>query len=337
MPAYAPLLTLRLFQDAADARSVSVAARRHGLTQSAASQRISQLERALGVVLLDRTVRPVGLTEAGRVYRDELAELLEKYDRLERRVRRMGHAAKPAQGRVPVVAIYSAGIDLMAQQRDAFERQHPGAEVSLDYDRPEAVVRRVASGQSELGVVSYPERWDACASGGPLVVTPLREEAMAVVCRPNHRLARERRVHARHLDRLAMLAFEAELPAGRDTAEYLARHEARPTIAHRFDNLDTLKGAVAVTDRFAILPRRCVRREVESGALAEVALTPALHRSIALVHRRGQLSDAGRALVEHLQAKAGPASEPAPLDGEPAPSRPTNPTSTAAPLSGAPT
>ena len=38
-------------------RSFSAAAEKHGITQSAASQRIGQLEKQLGVTLIDRSVR----------------------------------------------------------------------------------------------------------------------------------------------------------------------------------------------------------------------------------------------------------------------------------------
>ena len=59
--------TLRLFCDVAACRSVSQAAARHGITQSAASQRVSQFEKRLGVTLIDRSVRPLDLTAAGEL------------------------------------------------------------------------------------------------------------------------------------------------------------------------------------------------------------------------------------------------------------------------------
>ncbi|MCC7205272.1 MAG: LysR family transcriptional regulator, partial [Phycisphaeraceae bacterium] len=60
--------SLRLFCDVAGHRSFSLAAKKHGITQSAVSQRVGQLEKRLGVTLLDRSVRPLALTPAGELF-----------------------------------------------------------------------------------------------------------------------------------------------------------------------------------------------------------------------------------------------------------------------------
>ena len=78
--------TMRLFRDVALSRSFSRAAAEHGITQSAASQRIGALEKRLGVTLIDRSVRPPGLTPAGELYLRECRELIDRYDQLERRL-----------------------------------------------------------------------------------------------------------------------------------------------------------------------------------------------------------------------------------------------------------
>src|ERR1043165_3129716 len=100
---------LRLFVEVARHQSFSRAADEFGITQSAVSQRISQLEKKLGVTLIDRSVRPLALTPAGEAFYHEGRELVEQYDALERRVSRL----RPrVEGPVNVDAIYSAGIDL---------------------------------------------------------------------------------------------------------------------------------------------------------------------------------------------------------------------------------
>jgi DNA-binding transcriptional LysR family regulator len=73
-----------------EAGSLTAAARRLGITQAAVSQQLSRLERDLGAVLVDRSVRPPRLTQAGVVVRQraqhilgdvaELAETVALYD-----------------------------------------------------------------------------------------------------------------------------------------------------------------------------------------------------------------------------------------------------------------
>src|SRR5207302_5758102 len=61
---------IKLFRDIAQWKSVSRGASHNGISQSAASQHIHELEKKLGMALLDRTTRPLALTPAGKLYLD---------------------------------------------------------------------------------------------------------------------------------------------------------------------------------------------------------------------------------------------------------------------------
>lgn len=66
--------------------SFSRAAEDLGVAQPALSRQIANLEAELGAMLLDRTVRPVALTDAGRLLLDRAGELLDQRDRLKKDV-----------------------------------------------------------------------------------------------------------------------------------------------------------------------------------------------------------------------------------------------------------
>lgn len=312
--------TIRLYVDVARCRSFSQAAERHGVTQSAASQRIGQLERRLGVTLIDRSVRPLELTEPGRIFLSGCEDILERYDRLERKVAAVavgeGEAAE-LEGVVRVEAIYSAGIDLLSHVRERFEAQYPRLRVQIRYDRPEGVYRAVREGRCDLGILSYPQRW------AKVGIIGLRDETMAVVCQPNHALAHRKTLQAADLAGCEMAAFEADLPVSRAIRQYLREQDARlgpgggtvgPKIANEFDNIDTIKAAVAVTDQVAILPKRTVIREVAAGTLAMVELEPRLARPLGIIYRpHGRqrkdvdvLTPAVQAFADFLVDHAGP-------------------------------
>lgn len=282
--------TLRLFVDVARCRSFSQAAQRHGVTQSAASQRIGQLERRLGAMLLDRSVRPLALTDAGRLFLGGCGEILGIYERLERKIEQLageanGHAAD-LDGIVRVAAIYSAGIDLLNDLSERFEADHPRLHIEVRYHKPDGVYQAVRDRDCDLGILSYPGRW------AKVGVLPLRDEPMAVVCRPDHPLAGQASVHAAELSGYDMAAFEPALPVSRAIRQYLRQHEASLKVRNEFDNIDTIKAAVSVTEQVAILPRRTVSREVAAGTLAMVELEPRLVRPMGIIFRAPK---AGRA------------------------------------------
>lgn len=294
--------TLRLFADVARCHSFSQAAEIHGISQSAASQRIGQLEKKLGVTLLDRSVRPLALTQAGALFAEGCEELIGRYDQLESKVAGL---SKDPEGFVRVAAIYSAGIDLLSRVRERFEAEHKKISVEIRYERPEQVYHAVRENECDMGIVSYPKRWRKVDT------IPLRDEVMVVVCNPRHKIAQKQTVSVKELEGCEMVTFHTSLPVGRRIREYFKSHGVKPRIANVFDNIDTIKGALAVTQQISILPRRTVLREVTAGSLAMVEMTPGLVRPLGVIYRRRARSGAAFApaaqmFVDFLVAHAGP-------------------------------
>lgn len=78
------LKSLQVFVIAAQTGSMTEAAKRLGLTQSSVSQTLSMLENNLKVELLDRSIRPLGLTIAGRYFFDQSSHLLSQAEQTQK-------------------------------------------------------------------------------------------------------------------------------------------------------------------------------------------------------------------------------------------------------------
>ncbi|MDN5861935.1 MAG: LysR family transcriptional regulator [Salinisphaera sp.] len=285
---------IQLFCDVARERSITGAARLHGVTQSAASQRVMALERELGVQLIDRGTRPLRLTVAGEVYRRGSEDILDRYEQLKHEIIRCAGAAHTV---IRVAAIYSAGIDLLNRAEERFEAEHPEIRVRVDYLQPAVVYERVREAQVDFGILSYPQQWRDLAS------QLLREETMVVVCAAGHPLENRTTLTPAALVGQPLVSFDASLPIANQIGAYLRRNGGDPELSHSFDNIDTIKTFVAHSDELAILPYRAVHREVEDGELVAIRLAPALSRPVAIVtspHR--PQSQAAKALIETLIA-----------------------------------
>ncbi|MDR3518992.1 MAG: LysR family transcriptional regulator [Azospirillaceae bacterium] len=81
---------LAIFVEVVDRGSLSLAADRLGLTPSAVSRRISQLEQRLGARLLSRSTRRVALTDAGATFCLRARAILTALDEAERSVSEIG-------------------------------------------------------------------------------------------------------------------------------------------------------------------------------------------------------------------------------------------------------
>jgi DNA-binding transcriptional LysR family regulator len=74
--------------------SYAEAARVLGLTRSAVSKAVQELEHQLGVRLLDRTTRRVGPTEAGLAYYERCLDVLSRIEETELQISRLHHEPK---------------------------------------------------------------------------------------------------------------------------------------------------------------------------------------------------------------------------------------------------
>ena len=138
--------TLEVFCDVARHRSFSRAAEANGITQSAASQIVSQLERRVGVQLIDRSTRPLQLTSLGQTYYDGCRALLQQFTDLETSIRTT-HAQ--ISGTVQVAAIYSVGLSDLGMYIERFTAEQPEARVQRAPSTPSTVSTPIGTGTSQ--------------------------------------------------------------------------------------------------------------------------------------------------------------------------------------------
>lgn len=114
--------------------SLSVAARELGITPSAVSKRLAQLERRFGVRLLNRTTRRVTLTNEGEIYLARARQILSDIEELERLVS-SGRAVP--KGLLRINATFTFGRSQVAPIVSEFVKLYPDVEVQLQLtDRP---------------------------------------------------------------------------------------------------------------------------------------------------------------------------------------------------------
>ena len=270
--------SLRLLRDVANQKSVSKAAKLNGISQSAASQQIQEIEREFETALFDRSTRPLTLTPAGKLYVDYCRDVLRRRDEFQASLDRL---KKQANGTVRVAAIYSVGLSEMADIETRFAARFPEAELHVSYLRPERVYAAVADDEADLGLMSYAE------SSRDVVALPWREEEMVVAVAPGHPRAQQEAVPAQALTGELFVGFDDDLPIQGHIERYLREHKAAVEVTLHFDNLQMIKEAVAHGAGISIMPRRVMTEDLAQGRLVALRLNPAeLFRPVRIVHRR---------------------------------------------------
>jgi DNA-binding transcriptional LysR family regulator len=272
------IANLRLIRDLALTRSVSKAARLNGITQSAASQAMKEVERELGVTLFDRSTRPLTITAAGKLYVEYCRDVIRRHEEMEAF---LGRLKQQTDGIVRLASIYSVGLSEMSEIEERFARRYPEAEIQISYRRPEKVWEAVAEDQADLGLMSYAE------SSREIAALPWREEEMVVAVAPSHRLAKEKSVEPLALDAEPFVGFDEDLPIQAHIDRYLRERKVTVQTVLRFDNIEVIKRAVAHGSGISIMPQRVLREDLQLGRIVALPLNPAeLYRPVRIVHRR---------------------------------------------------
>jgi DNA-binding transcriptional LysR family regulator len=135
------LADLTAFVAVADRLSFRAAASQLGVTPSALSHAMRQLEERLGVRLLHRTTRSVSLTDAGRRLFDRLRPAI---DQIAGALENLNQERQRPMGRLRIYAVHTAAVAIIAPIWGRFLSTYP--EVHLELAVGEAPLDIVAKG-----------------------------------------------------------------------------------------------------------------------------------------------------------------------------------------------
>jgi DNA-binding transcriptional LysR family regulator len=251
----------------------------NGISQSAASQHVQELERSLGVELLDRSTRPLVVTPAGRLYVEFCRDILRRKEDFEAALQRV---KQEVEGTLRVASIYSVGLSEMVEIEREFAARQPEAKLEVQYLRPERIYEAVLGGEVDLGLISYPE------ARRDLTIIPWRNEEMVLAVSPEHPLARRGdAISPREINGADFIGFDEELPIRRHVDRFLKEHGVEVNRTLHFDNIQMIKEAVSHNVGVSIMPARTMKEDMDLHRLAAVRIADAtLFRPLGIIHRK---------------------------------------------------
>jgi len=292
------LRQLRVFIEVARLQSFSRAGDEIGLTQSAVSRCVRELEGEIGLKLIDRTTREVQLTDVGGNLVSSVSRLLSDLDDALREIREIGEQRR---GRVIVAASPTVACRLMPRVVASCVRQFPYVTLGLRDDVQSDVVRKVKSGEVDFGVIIGP------FSDDDLLSETLMTDSFCVVSRDDHRLAAHEQVTWRDLDgeQLVMLDYASGSRPIIDAA--MQAQGVNATVVQELGHSATVFGLVEAGVGISVLPWLALPLPAGASLVAR-ALVPRAERRVELVRRRDRsLSPAAEAvwdLIRQLPARA---------------------------------
>ncbi len=297
------LADLRVFLAVARERSFSRAAEKLYRTQPAVSITIRKLEALRGQPLFVRGARQVSLTDAGALLREYAERMLNLRDEIRKGLEDLKGLRR---GQLSL-GVNESSIHALLPALARYRGLHPDVRVTVQRTFSRDIPREVLNYRLDLGAVSF------VPQEKQLAAMEIFRDELTFVIPPGHRLEKRKTVEITELGEEVFVAHIVESPFRWRVIQLFERHRTPLNMNVELPTIESIKRFVQMGMGVAIVPRMCVRWEVERGLLVEVKIRQLhLPRHLYLISRRGaRLSHAAAALVRLLRAGETAQVEPA--------------------------
>lgn len=242
-----------------DAGSFIGAAQATGMSKAAVSRHVGELEKRLGVRLLQRTTRRLSLTEEGRMFFERARELLESIDEAESQ---LSSRAGEASGVLRVNAPVTFGAMHLAPLWGPFADAHP--KVSLDVTLSDRVVDVIEEGYDLAVRITN-------IADSSLVTRKLATTRMVLCASPGYLERRGTPAHPRELSKHVVISYTYW--STRDEWHFTnAAAVASVKVSSRIhtNNGDTCRRAALANHGIILQPDFIVGADLKRGDLVEI-------------------------------------------------------------------
>jgi DNA-binding transcriptional LysR family regulator len=282
-PGRITLWGIEVFMAAADERSISAAARRLGVSPSAVSQQLTNLEGAVDAILLQRNARPIRLTPAGEIMHRR-AQVILNEAALARAELAMSDFSKLTRFRLGMIEDFEADVTPQLLTHMAGELQ--GCQFLLETGATHYLHDQLDARALDVIVAA-----EFGAGADWAEVHPLLREGFAVAA-PKGMIDTQGNV-LKQLKKIPLIQYTQRHYMGRLISSHLARQSL--TLPHRFE-LDSYHAILALVGQGAgwtiLTPLALMRARRFAGQIDvfELPFEP-LSRVISLTARKDMFQD----------------------------------------------
>jgi DNA-binding transcriptional LysR family regulator len=292
------LRQLEIFCKVVELKSFSKAAEAVFLAQASVSERIANLEKAIGTRLLDRLGRKIVPTRAGELLYKHAVLLLDmkKTARLE-----MENFLGLKRGEIYLGGSTIPGEYIIPKIIGQFYSKYPLVSVLLIIVDSKEIERLVLEGDLELGVIG------SKSSNENIRHNDLWEDRLVLAVPANHKWAEKKAITLNELSEEPFIVREAGSGTMKITEGFLKSRGLKGfdgfnTIAH-LGTSTAVKEAIKAELGVSILSSRAIETELNAGVLKTVSIKglPAIKRSFYLIRDKRRIaSPLCQALLEFL-------------------------------------
>ena len=258
------LRQLKAFVSVIDNGGFSAASKTLHLSQAAVSERVANLENAIGMRLLDRSPREIRTTSVGERFYTLARQLLEHKQSVSLE---MAELAGVVRGTLNIGASNIPGEYILPSLLPPFCTEYQQIELNVCIHDSDEIIELVHNGKVEVGVVG------ARPAEKYFSVEPLWADRLLLVVPANHRLAGRKSVAVDEIIQDAFIMRERGSGTRKLLEAVLALRDVElPPVTATLGSTTAVKEAVIGGLGVTVTSERAVRKEVAAGILAAVEL-----------------------------------------------------------------
>lgn len=283
---------LKVFTAVADMGGMSAAAKKLHVSQPTVSQAIAELEKYYGVKLFERLSQKLYLTKEGELMLSFSRHILDSFEHMEEV---MDQAVKKENLRIGCSV--TVGTCLINDILDQAGIRMPHLRISVVVANSSDIERAILCNEVDIGIV------EGILKSSELLITPVCEDELVVVCGSNHPLAKKKTVTLDMLAGQNYISRESGSAERNQLEKLFEEHGLELVRTFCSTNTEAIKNAVIRGRGIAVLSERMIEKERTAGDIVVLPIEGVkVTRNVNLaIHKNKYLSKSIKMMQEIVQ------------------------------------
>ena len=259
------LQQLRTFLTVCDEMSITGAASRLFITQSAVSQQMKALEEEFEIKLFDKKGRRICITSDGKVFFEIAKNIIEKADSITEKLK----ATKSLEvGSLNLASTHHLAQYLLMKPLIEFHKRHSKIDLTLQSLDAHEIRSAVEARAVDIGFVP-----DGTSVLSPFLnITRIYEDRMALIAWPEHPWRKKDKINPSQLEGMPFVFASTPSSINDIAVAFLKRHRINVETFIDLGNIDLLKEAVRHRVGLALTSKLAIQEDILRGSLVELPL-----------------------------------------------------------------
>ena len=284
---------LKIFTTVADEGSMSLAGKKLHITQPSVSQAVSELEKYYGIRLFERLSPKIYLTKEGELMLSFSRHILDSFEQMEGA---LGNAAN--RSNLTIGCSVSVGTCLINDIIDRAEQKMPDCEINVVVANSSDIEQAVLTNEVDLGIV------EGIVKSRELLITPVCEDELVLVCGKTHALAQRKKVTFDQLKEQNYISRESGSTERNQFEKIFEDHGLQLKKTFCSTNTEAIKNAVIKGRGIAVFSKRMVEKECAEGKIVILPLEGIrVTRNIQMMIHKNKYLSTGIAMIKEILAE----------------------------------